>query len=85
MLFKVSFRIHKYSNRKCNIDFLQQCIDRNDNITRPTQVDEINWFNGIFIRAPGIVSIEDREQVKVLATLPNDSGNTQKPSFPNGT
>ena len=53
-------------------------------MTRPTQIDECNWFNGIFIRAPGIVSIEDKEQVQVLATLPNDSGNTQKPSCTNG-
>ena len=78
------FTVHKYSNCKCNIDFLQQCIDRNDAMTRPTQIDECNWFNGIFIRAPGIVSIEDKEQVQVLATLPNDSGNTQKPSCTNG-
>ena len=54
-------------------------------ITKTNQIDEINRFNGIFIRAPGIVSIDDREQVKVLATLANDSGNTQKPSSANGT
>ena len=45
----------------------------------------MNRFNGIFIRAPGIVSIDEREQVKVLATLTNNSGNTQKPSFVNST
>ena len=57
----------------------------NGTIAKTNQIDEINRFNGIFIRAPGIVSIDDQEQVKVLATLDNDSGNTQKPSFSNGT
>ena len=56
----------------------------NGTITNTTHIDEMNRFNGVFIRAPGIVSIDEREQVKVLATLANDSGNSQKPSFPNG-
>ena len=30
-------------------------------------------FHGIFIRAPGIVSIDNKELVKVLATLPYGS------------
>ena len=29
-------------------------------------------YNGIFIRAPGIVSLDNKEKVKILASLPYD-------------
>ena len=35
-------------------------------------------FHGIFIRAPGIVSIENEEDVKILATLCENHGGAQR-------
>ena len=37
-------------------------------------------FHGIFIRAPGIVSIDNKEDVKVLATLPRGKNGNFNPS-----
>ena len=35
--------------------------------------EEVEKYHGIFIRAPGIVSINNNKDVKVLATLPSVS------------
>ena len=46
--------------------------------------DNDSTFHGIFIRAPGIVSVDNKNDVKVLATL-NTCSNEVKQSSCNGS
>ena len=58
-------------------NFFYQCMpsDRNDNG---------KTFHGIFIRAPGIVTVDNKKDVKVLATLNTFSSEVKQTSC-NGT
>ena len=45
---------------------------------RSDRTEDGSQFHGIFIRAPGIVSINNTEDVKVLATLQTKSMDTER-------